>query len=142
MDSGAGVGIRRIGQIAVTVRDVERATEFYRDVLGLRHLFDAPPGLSFFDCGGVRLMLGVPERGEFDHPTSILYLDVPAIEASHAVLLERGVHFESDPAQIADLGDRTLWLAPFRDSEGNMLALMSEVQNGPTGSARSASPGG
>jgi methylmalonyl-CoA/ethylmalonyl-CoA epimerase len=122
-----GVGIRRLGQLAVTVQDVERARDFYRDVLGLAHLFDAPPGLSFFDLGGVRLMLSRPESGEHDHPSSIMYLDVPDIAASHGALRDRGVVFEQDPHFVADLGDRELWLAFFRDSESNFVALMSEL---------------
>jgi methylmalonyl-CoA/ethylmalonyl-CoA epimerase len=125
--AGNGPGIRRIGQLAVNVQDVGRATAFYRDVLGLRHLFEAG-GMSFFDCGGVRLLLGVPEPGEHDHQSSLVYFDVESIDAAHALLQERGVQVERAPAQVADLGDRTLWLAFFRDSEGNMLALMSEVQ--------------
>jgi methylmalonyl-CoA/ethylmalonyl-CoA epimerase len=124
--SAGQVGIRRIGQIAVTVRDVARAREFYRDVLGLPHLFDAP-GLAFMECDGVRLMLAVPESGEFDHPSSILYLDVADIRAASAELEERGVTFERPAERVADLGDRELWLASFRDSENNVLALMSEV---------------
>lgn len=121
------VGIRRIGQIAVTVRDVERAKAFYRDVLELRHLFDAPPGLTFFDCGGVRLMLSVPESGEHDHRASILYLDVADIVSAHATLVARGAQSEQAPHLVADLGDRELWLSFFRDSEDNFLGLMSEV---------------
>lgn len=119
-------GIRRIGQVAVTVRDVARARAFYRDVLGIRHLFDAP-GMTFFDCAGLRLMLVVPESGEFDHPTSVLYLDVADITASYEVLSGAGVVFEGAPHFVADLGDRELWLAFFRDSEANLLGLMSEV---------------
>jgi methylmalonyl-CoA/ethylmalonyl-CoA epimerase len=126
VEMAAAPGIRRIGQVAVTVRDPERATAFYRDVLGLRHLFDAPP-MSFFECGGVRLMLAVPEAGEHDHASSIIYLDVSDIDAAHATLVARGVRFERAPERVADLGDRVLWLAFFRDSEANMLALMSEV---------------
>lgn len=119
-------GIRRVGQVAVTVRDVARARDFYRDILGLTHLFDAP-GMAFLDCAGLRLMLTVPESGEFDHPTSVLYLDVADIAASHAVLAGAGVVFEGEPHFVADLGDRDLWLAFFRDSEANLLGLMSEV---------------
>lgn len=126
MDTTQEPGIRRIGQIAVTVRDTARAKAFYRDVLGIRHLFDAPD-MAFFDCAGVRLMLAVPESGEFDHPSSILYLDVPDIRAAHALLVQRGVIFDRAPERVADLGDRVLWLAFFRDSENNVLALMSEV---------------
>jgi predicted enzyme related to lactoylglutathione lyase len=119
------VGIRRIGQVAVTVKDVARARAFYGEVLNLKHLFDTP-AMSFFDCGGVRLMLAVPESGELDHPTSLLYLDVADIDSAHRLLVERGVAFERGPERVADLGDRDLWLAFFRDSEANLLALMSE----------------
>ncbi|MBR9990630.1 MAG: VOC family protein [Gemmatimonadetes bacterium] len=123
-------GIRRIGQIAITVGDVDRARTFYRDVLGLRHLFDAPPKMSFFDCDGIRLLLGEPEPGEAVRHASILYLDVADITASHEQLAGRGVQFDVPPHKVADLGDRELWLASFRDSEDNVLALMSEVPAG------------
>jgi methylmalonyl-CoA/ethylmalonyl-CoA epimerase len=122
-----GIGITRVAQVALTARDLDRARDFYRDVLGLRHLFDAPPAMSFFECGGLRLMLGVPESGEFDHPSSILYLDTSDIQRTHGLLAERGVAFEREPHAVADLGDRVLWLSFFRDSESNMLALSSEV---------------
>jgi predicted enzyme related to lactoylglutathione lyase len=121
-----GVGVRRLGQVSVNARDVARARAFYQDVLELRHLFDAS-GMSFFDCGGVRLMLSLPESAEYAH-TSVLYLEVADIHASHRALTERGVAFEGAPHRIADLGDRELWMAFFRDSEGNMLALMSEIE--------------
>ncbi|HEX6308237.1 MAG TPA: VOC family protein [Longimicrobiales bacterium] len=124
---GGGVDVERIGQIAVTVADVERAREFYRDVLGLRHLFDAPPRMSFFDCGGVRLLLGEAERaGGGSHGASIIYLYVPDIGRAHETLTARGVTFEQVPHLVADLGDRELWLAFFRDSEANVMALMTE----------------
>lgn len=125
MTTGA-VAIRRIGQVALTVRDVDRARAFYRDVLELRHLFDAPPKMSFFDCGGVRLLLGEAEDGAEEHGGSILYLDVADIRAAHDALTDRQVVFDAAPHKVADLGDRELWLAFFRDSEGNVLALMSE----------------
>jgi methylmalonyl-CoA/ethylmalonyl-CoA epimerase len=121
------VGIRRIGQIAITVGDVERARTFYRDVLELHHLFDAPPQMSFFDCGGVRLLLGEAEASATQASASILYLDVPDIRSAHETLLGRDVHFEAAPHKVADLGDRELWLAFFHDSEGNVMALMSEI---------------
>jgi hypothetical protein len=60
--AGAPHGLARVGQIAVPVLDVERAIGFYRDVLGMRFLFKAPPGLGFFDCSGVRLMLDEPHQ--------------------------------------------------------------------------------
>jgi len=124
-------GIQSIGQIAVAVKDVDRAAAFYEQVLGLTPLFRFP-GLAFFDCGGVRLMLGPPEPGELDHPASILYFTVQDIQAAHAQLSGRGVHFRSAPHSVADLGDRVLWLAEFDDGEGNLFALMAEVPKNPS----------
>jgi predicted enzyme related to lactoylglutathione lyase len=119
-------GLNRIGQIAVTVADLERAVAFYRDRLGMRFLFEVPK-MAFFDVGGIRLMLGIPEREEFAHPASILYYDVTDLDAAYATLQERGVTFENEPHLVADLGEKELWMAFLRDSEGNLLALMSEV---------------
>jgi len=119
------IGLSRIGQIAVVVRDLARATAFYRDTLRMRFLFEAP-GLAFFDCGGIRLMLSPPEKAEFDHPGSILYFTVDAIEETARTLKDRGVSFEQEPHLVARMPTHDLWLAFFRDSEGNLLALMSE----------------
>jgi methylmalonyl-CoA/ethylmalonyl-CoA epimerase len=118
-------GLSQIGQIAVNVQDVERATAFYRDTLGMRFLF-AFPGLAFFDCGGVRLMLSRAEDPKLDHPASILYYRVADIEATHQALAARGVRFESGPHLVARMPDHELWLAEFNDSEDNILALMAE----------------
>jgi methylmalonyl-CoA/ethylmalonyl-CoA epimerase len=124
----AGPGIVRIGQIAINAQDVERAAVFYQDAMGLKLLFKAGPGLAFFDCGGVRLMLTRPEKPEFDHPSSILYFFVPDIRAAHASMKEKGVKFEDEPHLIAKMPDHELWMTFFRDSEGNLLGLMSEVR--------------
>lgn len=126
MNTNAEFGLSSIGQIAVTMHDQERATAFYRDVLGMKHLFSVPR-LSFFDCGGIRLMLDIPEDPQFDHPSSIIYFRVADIHAAHEELGRRGVTFESGPAVIASLPDHDLWMAFFRDSEQNLLALMAEV---------------
>jgi methylmalonyl-CoA/ethylmalonyl-CoA epimerase len=126
--ASTGIGISRVGQIAINAHDVERAATFYHDVLGLKLLFKAGPGLAFFDCGGVRLMLTLPEKPEFDHPGSILYFAVPDIQAAHATMKEKGVHFEDEPHLIAKMPDHDLWMVFFRDSEGNLMGLMSEVR--------------
>ncbi len=123
-----GPAIERIGQIAIPVADLERAVAFYSDVLGLRLLFRAPPGLAFFDCGGVRLMLSKPEGADTPASAGILYYLVPDIRAAHAVLVERGVIFVQPPHPVARLPDHELWLALCHDSEDNLLALMSEVR--------------
>lgn len=116
-----------IGQIAIPVRDVERATTFYRDRLGLSYLFSVPK-LAFFDCGGVRLMLSLPESGEFDHPSSVIYFRVADIHAAYGLLQSRGVRFRDAPHLIARMPDHELWMAFFEDAEGNTLALMSEIR--------------
>src|SRR5882757_771675 len=122
----AAVGISRIGQIAINAHDVERAATFYEQALGLKLLFKAGPGLAFFDCGGVRLMLTRPEKPEFDHASSILYFSVPDIRAAHSRMKESGAHFEDEPHLIARMPNHDLWMTFFRDSENNLLGLMCE----------------
>lgn len=116
-----------IGQIAIPVHDVARATAFYRDALGLSFLFDVPGRMSFFDAGGVRLMLSLPEGTEHDHPASVLYFRVADIEAAYRELGERGVEFIDQPHKIAEMPTYDLWMVFFRDGELSTLALMSEV---------------
>ncbi len=123
------MNLSQIGQISVNARDLERATTFYRDLLGMKHLFTVPT-MAFFDAAGIRLMLGVAERPEFDHPSSILYFKVDDIQEAHQVLAGRGVPFQGKPHVVAKLETHDLWMAFFRDSENNLLALMSEVERG------------
>jgi predicted enzyme related to lactoylglutathione lyase len=125
----SSLGIQNIGQISIIVHDLPRATAFYRDVLGLPLLFTVP-NLSFFDCGGVRLMLGPAETAEFDHPSSILYFRVPDLNAAYQKLVERGAQIFAPPRLIAPMPTYDLWMAAFRDTEGNIHQLMSEVPRG------------
>ena len=120
------VQLSQIGQIAIIVQDVERATSFYREVLGMKHLFSAGT-LSFFDCSGVRLMLTLPE-GQTGNASSILYFKVGDISATYESLLARNVRFEDKPHMIARMPDHDLWMTFFRDSENNLLGLMTEVR--------------
>jgi methylmalonyl-CoA/ethylmalonyl-CoA epimerase len=129
-DTSSTFGLARIGQIAVPVADVDRAIAFYRDVLGMRFLFKAPPGLGFFDCAGVRLMLDAAAGAHGQTAGSIIYYQVPDIAAAFAALTTRGVRFEAKPHLIAKLPDHDLWMAFFRDPDENLLALMSEVRTG------------
>jgi catechol 2,3-dioxygenase-like lactoylglutathione lyase family enzyme len=116
--------IASIGQISIIVKDIDRAKAFYRDTLGLRFLFEFP-GMAFFDCGGVRLYLaGADEPGL---GTSILYYRVADIRAAAATLESRGVAFGQQPAKVHEDARHELWLAFFKDSEDNTVALMSEV---------------
>jgi methylmalonyl-CoA/ethylmalonyl-CoA epimerase len=115
-----------IGQIGMTVTDIDRAVEFYRDKLGLKFLFKAQ-NMAFFDCGGIRLLLGLPEaHGETYR--SIIYYKVDDIQAATAELKSRGVVFEREPGLVARMPDHDLWMAVFRDPDQNALELMSEVK--------------
>jgi methylmalonyl-CoA/ethylmalonyl-CoA epimerase len=120
------LSLDRIRQIAINVHDLDRAKQFYRDILGLRFLFEVPQ-LAFFDAGGVRLMLGRAEEGELDHPASILYYSVTDIVGAHRTLVDRGVRVEEKPQLVAPMPDHDLWISSYRDSEDNVFALMSEV---------------
>src|SRR5437879_3752450 len=130
MNQGSpAVSLAQIGQIAITVRNLDRAVEFYQATLGMKLLFRVP-NLAFFDCGGVRLMLTIPEKPEFDHPASVIYYKVADLPAAHTALVAQNVQFDAPPHLIAKMPDHDLWMAFLRDSEGNLLGLMSEVKRG------------
>lgn len=114
-----------IGQIHVPVRDLERATAFYGETLGIEFLFQAPPGMAFFRVGDVTLLLGEAEAPEHHHPSSILYFLVDDIEAAHRALEDRGVSFRDAPHLVHRAEDHELWMAFFLDSEENTMALMA-----------------
>ena len=120
------LSIQKIGQIALNAKNIPAATAFYRDVLGLKHLFSVGERMAFFDCGGVRLMLSQPSSPELDHPSSILYFQVADIDAAHARLVAHGVKIEHAPNLAAKMPDHELWLCAFRDPEGNILEVMCE----------------
>jgi methylmalonyl-CoA/ethylmalonyl-CoA epimerase len=126
METTKSDSLGEIAQISVNVHDLDRAIAFYKDALGLTHLFTVPRKMAFFDCGGIRLMLAIAERPDLDHPSSILYFKVRDIEETHKALELRGVHFETSPMLVAPMPAYDLWLAEFRDSENNVLALMCE----------------
>lgn len=125
MSIPANFRLDRIGQIALPVQELDRAVDFYQDVLGMPLLFVAP-GMAFFDCGGIRLLLG-NSGDDPEHRSSILYFRVDDIHRVRASLVERGVTFLQEPQLVHRAADHDLWLGFFRDSEDNVLALMSEV---------------
>jgi catechol 2,3-dioxygenase-like lactoylglutathione lyase family enzyme len=120
-------GLGTIGQIHVSVTDVDRSVAFYRDVLGIPFLFRVPgQPMAFFDCDGVRLYLGVPESQDF-RSRGGLYFTVDDIHEAHRGLAERGVAFRDAPHVVHRTEDAELYMAFFTDPDGNHLALMSEV---------------
>src|SRR5690242_8544105 len=121
----SSIGISRLGQVHIPAEDGDRATAFYRDTMGLPLLFTAG-GMAFFDCGGVRLMVSRPEGSE-KRSGSLLYFVVADIVAAHRRLRDAGVHFEAEPHKVAAMPAHDLWMTFFRDSEGNLMALMSEI---------------
>lgn len=127
MHDDATFSLSRIGQIAVAVHDLQRSTGFYRDSLGLPLILEVSGQMAFFDCAGVWLMLSLPEGEGQDHPGSVLYFDVEDIRRAHRILSDRGVEFVQPPHKIADMGDHELWMAFFKDTEWNVLALRSRV---------------
>ncbi len=125
-------GLSELGQIALTVGDLARAVAFYRDALGMKFLFEAPPRMAFFDCGGIRLLLGEAPAAAAGggHSSSALYYRVKDIHAAYEALVARGVTFDEKPHLVARLPDREVWLAEFHDPDRNALALISEVPRG------------
>jgi methylmalonyl-CoA/ethylmalonyl-CoA epimerase len=120
------VNLSRIEQVAIPVRDLARATAFYRELLGMKLLFEVPPQLAFFDCDGVRLALSIASDPMYEPPGSIVYYGVADIDAAHAELERRGVEFLRGPHLVARLDAIEVWMAFFEDTEGNTLAITSE----------------
>ena len=129
MATDGKVSLSRIKQVALPVREITAATRFYRDTLGMRHLFDAPPALSFFDCGGVQLMLAGPDAqgkdGEQQH--AVLFYDVSDIKEVHGKIKFAGVKSLEEPHVIARMNGREIWISSFSDGQGNVVSLMSDV---------------
>jgi methylmalonyl-CoA/ethylmalonyl-CoA epimerase len=117
----------RVAQVLIPIRDFEKGVAFYRDTLGIPFLFAAPPQMAFFDCGGVRLLVGVPPPGQEAQRGSAIYFQIPDIHAVAASLKYKGVNFLADPHVVNRTPKSELWLAEFNDPDGNALALMSEV---------------
>ena len=116
-----------IGQIARHVADVKRAEAWYRDVLGLKHLYSFG-NLAFFDCGGTRLFLTAPEPGA-SAGNSVLYFQVDEIGSAYETLRTRGVTFLGAPHMIHRHEDGTEeWMAFFNDPDGSPLALMAQAR--------------
>ena len=119
--------IQKIGQIGVPVKNLDRALNFYEEKLGLSLLFNTNR-MAFFDCDGLRLMLTLPEKEEYAHPSSVIYFQVTDIKETYERLVDQGVLFVDEPHVITKIGQTETWMVFFKDPEGNTHALMSEVQ--------------
>jgi methylmalonyl-CoA/ethylmalonyl-CoA epimerase len=129
MAASGAVSLSRIKQIAIPVNSVDEAKAFYRDTLGLRHLFDAPPALSFFDCGGVQLMLAGPDAQgkDGDQQHAVLFYDVSDIKKTHAQIKSSGAKSLEEPRIITRMNGREIWISSVSDGQGNVVGLMSDV---------------
>ncbi|MCM3765128.1 VOC family protein [Neobacillus niacini] len=120
--------IQKVGQIGVPVKDVERSIQFYKEKLELPLLFSTDT-MAFFDCNGLRLLLSLPEKEQFAHPSSVVYFQVENIKESYEKMMEKGVEFVGEPHVVAKMGQTETWMTFFKDTENNVHALMSEVHN-------------
>ena len=126
MNENASVHLEEIGQIAVTVTDLDAARTFYRDALGMRFLFDAGT-MAFFQCGGIRLLVGTAGETQPGGGTT-LYFKVADLQNVHLALVEQGVKFKQEPHLVARMKSHDLWLAFLLDPAGNVLGLIEEKQ--------------
>lgn len=125
--SESPVHFGKIGQVALTVTDLERSRNFYRDTLGMRFLFDAG-NMAFFQCGETRFMIGASSKPAASEGT-ILYFMVTDIQAAHAYLKQQNVEFVQEPHLVAHIETHDLWIGFLKDPDGNVLGMMSEIPN-------------
>jgi methylmalonyl-CoA/ethylmalonyl-CoA epimerase len=126
-DSVKDLSQATVAQLLIPVAELDRSVVFYRDTLGVPFLFTAPPQMSFFQAGNVRLLVGVPVEGHPPGRGSMIYFKVPDIHAVFAELKKRGVAFGAEPHIVHRAADYDLWLVEFKDPDGNPLALMAET---------------
>jgi methylmalonyl-CoA/ethylmalonyl-CoA epimerase len=118
--------LNQLGQVSLTVEDVDVAEQFYEEILGLRKLYRFGD-LVFFDCAGVRLFITKPEAGSFSPASSVLYFRTADIAIAVREMTAKGVSFMDEPHLVAEMEDHDLWMAFFKDPAGNILALMHEA---------------
>ena len=121
-----GLKLDSIRQIGVNVDDLDSAVGFYGEKLGLKFISRVPVGIAFFDCAGVRLMLSSVAGESGSGGNSVLYFDVPDIQAGYEELKSRGIEFTHEPHIIHSAENYELWMAFFTDPEGNSLAIVDE----------------
>ncbi len=120
--------VHGVGQVSIPVADIDAAVSFYRDVLDIPFLFQVPstPAMAFFDCGGTRLYLNQPENPDHATGSSVIYFTVDSAHEAAEELKSKGVQLESEPHIIHQTENYTLWMAFFKDPDGNLMAVMSE----------------
>ena len=120
------MNIQKINQIGVPVKDINRAVSFYKS-LSLPLLFSTDT-MAFFDCDGIRILLSLPEKDEFSHPSSVIYFQVENIWETYKKFTNAGVSFIDEPHIVAKMGGTETWMTFFKDTEGNIHAFISELE--------------
>lgn len=118
--------LQKIGQIGVPIKNLKTAIPFYQDTLGLPLLFSTD-SMAFFECDGVRILLTLPEKEQFNHPSSVIYFTVEHIKEVYENLLKKNVMFVSEPHVVAKMGEVETWMAFFQDTENNIHALTCDM---------------
>ena len=121
-----GFEIVSLGQVAITVASVARAKDFYTDVIGLEHLFDAGPNLVFLSAKNVRIMLTAPENEFNPGNNSVLYFKVDNVDSAHQSATAKGAQDAGAPHMIAEMSDHELWMGFVKDPDGNLVGFMEE----------------
>lgn len=119
--------IQNVRQIGIPVRNIQKAIDFYKDLLGLPLLFNTD-NMAFFECNETRLLLSLPEKEEFAHSSSVIYFQVKNIKEIYEELFNKGVSFIDEPHMVAKMGQTETWMTFFKDTEGNTHSFISEVQ--------------
>lgn len=123
------ITLNQIGQVVITVDDVDKAENFYSETLGLKKLYRFG-ALLFLDCSGVRLLIEKSAVQPFRPCSSIIYFKIPDIAITYREFKAKGVNFIDEPHLIAPMQDHDLWMVFFKDPSENTLALMYEAPKG------------
>lgn len=123
-EHNVGMAVGALGQVHISVRDLERSIEFYRDVLGIKFLFQVPgQPMAFFQAGDVRLYLGTPETPEFASKC-VLYFRVDDLAVEYGRLRDAGVAFLDEPHVVHRDDTGELWMVFLSDPDGHQIGLM------------------
>lgn len=118
--------LKSIGQILISVTDIDRAVEYYRDTLEMQFLFQVQGmPMAFFQCGETRIFLGEEERPDFKS-SPVIYYQVDSVDAAHEKFKSKGVRFVDEPHVVHRTESMELWMAFCKDPDGNHIGLMEE----------------
>lgn len=118
--------ITELGQLAITVENVKRSLEFYRDILGLDFIFSPSENLAFLRCGATRIMLATPQGAGEIGKNSIPYFKLSNIEEFYKTAVANGARQEREPQLAVQMPDHELWIGFLKDPDENLIGIMEE----------------